>query len=268
MTADPDHDGIPTLLGWLRGRRPNRTARADFRIDDFTTPAEGDAYDFRVTVAGTWMARGQFSAKTFDRFIADNWAEMAEVIHTTVREHARRFPPHKPATAEAAINDVLRERIPSVVAGYSQNAGADLSLSARALVGMSGPVREIQSEAWAQLLRRDAGFELARQLGQLRTLWSEVLRVTLGDWTERYALQLAEQPSQTTEVVTDMLAERRQEAERQLDDLNRTIAKHQSIDMLDFVLQTDSALRAIMTTLGVPLPDSPPSSPFTSMADD
>ena len=37
--------------------------------------------------------------------------------------------------------------------------------------------------------------------------------------------------------------------------------------MLDFVLQTDSALRAIMKTLGVPLPDPPPSSPFTSMAD-
>jgi len=64
---------------------------------------------------------------------------------------------------------------------------------------MSDPVREIQGEiqgeVWAQLLRRDGGFELAKQLGQLRTLWSEVLRVTLGDWTERYALQLAEEPS-------------------------------------------------------------------------
>jgi hypothetical protein len=267
MTTEQNHSGALGFLGWLRGRRPNRTSRADFRLDDFTTPAEGDAYDFRVTVTGTWIVRGQFSAKTFDRFITDNWAEMAEIIHTTVREHARRFPPHKPATAEAAINEVLRERIPSMLGRHSEHAGADLSLSVRALVGMSDPVREIQGEVWAQLLRRDAGFELAKQLGQLRTLWSEVLRVTLGDWTERYALQLAEQPSQTTEIVTDMLTERRQEAERQLDDLNRTISKHQSIDMLDFVLQTDSALRAIMTTLGVPLPDPPPSSPFTTMAD-
>jgi hypothetical protein len=267
MTTEPDHGGVPGFLGWPRGRRPNRTSRADFRLDGFTTPAEGDAYDFRVTVAGTWMARGQFSVKTFDRFITENWAEMAEVIHTTVREHARRFPPHKPAAAEASINDALRERIASTLGKQSQNAGADLSLSARALVGMSEPVQKIQGEVWAQLLRRDAGFDLAKQLGQLRTLWSEVLQVTLGDWTERYALQLAEEPSQTTEVVTDMLTQRRQEAERLLDDLNRTISKHQSIDMLDFVLQTDSALRAIMKTLGMPLPDPPPSSPFTTMAD-
>jgi hypothetical protein len=154
-----------------------------------------------------------------------------------------------------------------LLARRHQDAACELSFSVRALVTICDPVRVMQGEVWGQILRRDAGFELAEQLRGLRTLWGEVLRGALGDWTERYAIQLAEKPSQTTEVITDMLGERRRAAEQQLVELNKTVTQHQDIDMLDFVLQTDSALRAIMMTLGVPLPDSVPVSPFTNIAD-
>jgi hypothetical protein len=267
-TNDAVHSGILTrTIKWLRRDPSNRTVCAEFNIHDFDTPAKGDAYDFVVTISGAWTARGRFPDGTLDEFIKDNWAETVEIIHTTVREHARKFPPHEPAKAEGAINDALCHVIPPLLARRHQDAACELSFSVRALVSMCDPVRVMQGEVWGQILRRDAGFELAEQLRGLRTLWGEVLRGALGDWTERYAIQLAEKPSQTTEVITDMLGERRRAAEQQLVELNKTVTQHQDIDMLDFVLQTDSALRAIMMTLGVPLPDSVPVSPFTNIAD-
>lgn len=231
----------------------------------FTTPARGDAFDFVVNVRGNWTACGRHRDGILDALIVERWTAGEELIRDTVRKHARYFPPHHPEEAEAMVNSALEAALPSVISEDEQPAGCRLSCQARASIGMSEPVRNVQQEAWTQLLRRDAGFELAKQLGKLREEWEKVLGRALADWKERYAVQLAERPTATSEVVGGMLDERRREAEKQLTALGRTIDDHDRLDILDFVVQTDGALRAIMKTLGVPLPDPVSGNPFTGL---
>jgi hypothetical protein len=237
--------------------RPEKTSA-------FSTPAQGDAYDFLVSMRWRWTD-GHWSTRWLKRPTGPGRAEVWEDITVATRCMLRRYPPNMPAEAEAALNRRLDDM-----------AAEDGRWRARAEVGLDEAVREQQRESWKRVLtqqadqklaklEREAGYELLNDYTTLVQRWQDLLAdVGIGEKGEkpapylgRYLVRLAAEPATAANVV-DLLSDRREEKDDEL--LQAVIGAmtgRDQVNLLETDLAYDSALRRLVEWAGLPLPEPP-----------
>lgn len=234
--------------------------------NNFMTPAKGDAYDFCIKVRFDWCSRAiatseqERAAKEFELRQAVYWqeADVRERIKNQIRPIAREFEPYQPAELEQRLHDMGL--------CVELNNG-ELQVHARIWVEADPEVREAMRPGALDRLVKDSDRQTQEQqiarLRSLRAKWAGLLREALADmgevdaartgWLAPYPLALAEKPENAHERLSEMLRERRNYGDALLSGLSQTVKTHQELDVLDVVVQQDSALRAVMQTLGVPV---------------
>ena len=228
------------------------------------SPAMGDAYNFHIRVRCSWCVQATASkdekeemiAKIRD-FIAGNRSVIRERVTERIRPIARKYPPYRPAEAEAELN---REIIDCL------NDGA-VQVKVRAWVDVSDPVREDLKKVWQQRLAADADGDQKKAyvdlLTELQTAWQRLLRTGLEEigavseaktsWLAPYALALAQDPKDAAGYLKGALDKRVNQTDKLLSDLG-TLVMDDRVEEIEFVLASDSALRSLLTYLGVPVP--------------
>lgn len=252
----PRPQGLPDLLDT---DEPEDTLR-------FQTPAKGDGYHFEISVRCSWCVQATAYPEHMKRrtqeiksLIDEQRPVIRDRIENTVRRIARSYPPYRPAEAEHAIGDEL---------GACLSEG-DLRVKVQVRVDVCDPVREDLRQVWKKRLAEDAQGESQKasvQLtGELQDLWRDLLLGGLKDigeiqtaktaWIAPYALALAQDPQQSAaEYLRKMIAHRVDHAESLLTELGELVVD-QRVEAIEFAFGSDSALRAVLKLLGVPVPD-------------
>jgi hypothetical protein len=264
---------LARFMLFSRRRKPGLTFRPPVGLLDIDEPSEmftiespamGDAYNFHVRVRCSWCVqataledeREKLIAEIRD-FIAKSRSVTRERIEERIRPIARKYPPYRAAEAEAELN---REIIDCL------NDGA-VRVKVRAWVDVSEPVREDLKKVWQERLTVDADGDLKKAyvdlLTELQGAWQGLLLKGLEDigavpeaktgWLAPYALALAQDPKDAAAYLKGALENRVKQTEKLLSDLG-ALVMDERIEEIEFAFQTDSALRALLTYLGVPVP--------------
>jgi hypothetical protein len=228
------------------------------------SPSMGDAYNFHIRVRCSWCIQATASENEREKliaeirdFIAKSRGIARERIEERIRPIARKYPPYRAAEAEAELN---REIVDCL------NDGA-VRVKVRAWVDVSEPVREDLKKVWQQRLTADADGDLKKAyvdlLTELQGAWQGLLLKGLEDigavpeaktgWLAPYALALAQDPKDAAGYLKGALEKRVKQTEKLLNDLG-ALVMDERIEEIEFAFQTDSALRALLTYLGVPIP--------------
>lgn len=228
------------------------------------SPAMGDAYNFRIRVRCSWCVQATATEDEKERkiaeirdFIARSRALTRERLEERIRPIARKFPPYRAAEAEELLN---REIIDCLNDG-------DVRVKVRAWVDVSDPVREDLKKVWQQRLTVDADGDLKKAyvdlLTELQAAWQHLLLKGLEDigavpeaktgWLAPYALALAQDHKNADAQLKGALEKRVSQADKLLSDLGALVTDER-IEEIEFAFQSDSALRALLTYLGVPIP--------------
>lgn len=228
------------------------------------SPAMGDAYNFHIRVRCSWCVQATATEEEKKKriaevrdFIARSRAITRERLEERIRPIARKFPPYRAAEAEELLN---REIIDCLNDG-------DVRVKVRAWVDVSDPVREDLKKVWQQRLTVDADGDLKRAkvdlLTELQAAWQGLLLKGLEDigavpeaktgWLAPYALALAEDPKDAAAYLKGALEKRVNQTEKLLNDLGALVTDER-IEEIEFAFQSDSAQRALLTYLGVPIP--------------
>jgi hypothetical protein len=234
--------------------------------DTFTiqTPAMGDAFSFHVRVRCSWCVQAtateeERKAKTAEvrEFIEKSRETTRLRIEERIRPLARAFPPYRAAEAEEEINKTIADCL---------NDG-DVQVKVQAWVDVCDPVREDLQKVWRQRLVVDADGDMKKAhvelLTALQKAWQKLLLTGLKgigavpegttDWLAPYALALAEDPKNAAGYLKAALEGRVDYTQQLLTDLGALVLDERS-EEIEFVLQTDSALRSLLMYLGVPIP--------------
>ncbi|GAB1819553.1 hypothetical protein [Herbidospora sp. RD11066] len=230
-------------------------------LDDaftITTPAQGDALPFHVTVHATWCAQYKTSRSGRDLH-AEVDAKRVNVqrrIHDVIRATARTFPPFQPDKAEEQIEKEL------AVALYSPVHDCDeitITISTRTWVMASEEVLASRRTLSLQLLDDHNKLELTQshvwRLNEERELWLTFLSACESHWRSRFAVHLAEHPVNVADVMGRMQSERRDEADRYITLVQNVVSAQQAVNVFDLVVQSDTMLRRALESLGIPVPD-------------
>lgn len=235
--------------------------------DTFTleTPALGDAFNFIASFRCVWTVQGTASAgqrrrrsQEVQRRIARQRPILHERIEDTIRPIAREYPPYRAAAAEHAILAGIRECL----------ASGDLQVNVRAKVDVCEAVRKDLQDVWRVRLAEDAKGDLKKVsvelIGELQEAWRVLLLRGLrgigavqeakASWIAPYALALAQDPEESAGLyLRRMIDHRVKHAEALLTDLSDIVANPASLDAIEFAFESDSALRAVLSHLGVPV---------------
>lgn len=234
--------------------------------DDYTfeTPALGDAFNFMIRVRCSWCVQATAYPEEMERKTAEvlDFIERGRpVIQYRIEEHvrpiARQFPPYRAAEAEAELSKQLSDCL----------SDGDVRVTARTRVDVCPPVREDLRKAWRRRLAADADGDMKKMyvelLGELREKWEGLLADGLEgmgavpeartSWLAPYALSLAEDPKHAAAYLKDVLDKRVGHAESLLADLG-ALAIDSRLEAVEFAFQSESALRALLVYLGVPIP--------------
>jgi hypothetical protein len=284
MTTNDTEPGPPStecepVHGWWRRfldlfARPPRSDRSDRtdrqvhvrpeKASTFTTPARGDAFEFHVSIRWRWTD-GRWSTRWLKRPTGPSRGEVWEEIAVATRCMLRRYPPHMPAEAEAALNNRL-----------DGMAAEDGRWRGRAEVGLDEAVRQQQQESWKRVLtqhadqklvrtERRAAHELLDDYAKLVRRWQTLLAdVGIGEKGEtpppylgRYLVRLAAEPTTAANVV-DRLSDRREEKDDELlQAVVDAMTGRDQVNLLETDLAYDSALRRLVDWAGLPLPEPP-----------
>lgn len=267
------------LAGLFRRRRPERrpgpgrrsglTDLLDLDVPDdifvLETPARGDAYNFVVGVRCTWSVQGTAFAENrrrrtheIERIVGKQRPIVREQIEATVRKVARHHAPYRAAAAEEEIGAALR----------ACKAEGDLHVRVRARVDVCDAVREDLKTVWQHRLVEDAQGDGKKAnvelIGELQEAWRDLLLEGLNGigevqtartaWIAPYALALAQDPEENAAVyLRAMIQHRVGHAEDLLTELSDLVVDR-NIDAIEFAFGSDSALRALLSLLGVPIP--------------
>lgn len=259
--------------GWP-GQGPTRGLRdlLDLGIPEDTfvleTPAKGDAYNFVVSIRCSWSVQGtaypearKRRTQEISRLVAKQRPVVREQIETAVRKAARQHAPYRADAAEEQIGEALR----------ACRADGDLHVRVRARVDVCEPVRENLKTVWQHRLAEDAQGDMKKAnvalIGELQASWRELLLEGLRDigevqtaktaWIAPYALALAQDPEDSAGAyLRAMIQHRVSHAEGLLTELSDLLAER-NIDAIEFAFGSDSALRSLLSALGVPIPARP-----------
>ena len=190
-------------------------------------------------------------------FIAKSRVITRERIEERIRPIARKFPPYRAAEAEEVLN---REIVDCL------NDGA-VRVNVRAWVDVCDPVREDLKKVWQQRLTVDADGDMKKAyvdlLAEFQSAWQRLLVTGLENmgavpeaqtgWLAPYALALAQDPKNAAAYLKGALDERVDQTEKLLRDLGAMVMDER-IEAIEFAFQSDSALRRLLTYLGVPVP--------------
>jgi len=234
--------------------------------DEFTieTPAMGDAFNFMVRVRCSWCvqatateAEREHMTAQVREFIEKSRGVTRDRIEERVRPVARRFPPYRAAEAEEALNQEIVDCL---------NDG-NVRVKVRTWVDVSGPVREDLQKVWRERLVVDADGDLKKAnidlLAALQQKWQDLLVAGLEGvgavpeaktgWLAPYALALAGNPANAPGYLQRVLNDRVEHAEQLLAGLG-ALAIDDRFEAIEFAFQSESALRALLVYLGVPVP--------------
>lgn len=235
--------------------------------DSFTleTPALGDAYNFLVSVRCSWCVQATATresrrrrAEEIARLIAQHRPVIRDRLEDTIRPIARRFPPYRAAEAEKSISKGIGECL----------SEGDIQVKVRVRVDVCPPVREDLRKIWQERLVEDARGDLKKAsvelIGELQECWRDLLlkglegigevQTAKAAWIAPYALALAQDPQgSASEHLHNMITHRVSHAEGLLTDLGDLVTD-QRTDAIEFAFGSDSALRAVLALLGVPIP--------------
>ena len=235
--------------------------------DTFTieSPALGDAFNFRIRVRCAWCIQATATEEERERKIAEvrafierSRAVTRERIEERIRPIARTFPPYRAAEAEERLN---REIVDCL-------SGGDVRVKVRAWVDVCDPVREDLQKVWRQRLVVDTDGDMRKAYVELLTVLQEVWRRLLvsglegigavpeakTSWLAPYALALAQDPKNAAAYLKSALEHRVDHTEKLLIDLGALVVDDERMEAIDFAFQSDSALRRLLTHLGVPIP--------------
>ena len=198
-------------------------------------------------------------------FIEESRAVTRERIEERIRPIARTFPPYRAAEAEERLNQEIVDCL---------NDG-DVRVKVRAWVDVCDPVREDLQKVWRQRLVVDAD-------GDMKKAYVETPRRAAGGvatapagrrpggigavpeaktaWLAPYALALAQDPKNAADYLKGALEQRVDHTEKLLSDLGAMVVDDR-MEAIEFAFQSDSALRRLLTYLGVPIPPKTASTP-------
>jgi len=233
--------------------------------DIFFIPAKGDAFDFHIEVRLEWCARGRAVDSTRREPVG---IEPRHLVHAcredvrvqvidAVRLKARKVEPDQPAELENALR--------SDGICVNLNGGA-LRCHAHIHVSACDEIRErLRPQELKRIEQREETerhLEYVKQLTRLSHAWEEVLRHTLTQageidaaktgWLAPAALALAEHPENAYAHLLEALKKRQKNSEQLVDRLRDLTRQADRLDVLDFLVDSDSALRAVLKDLGVP----------------
>jgi hypothetical protein len=233
--------------------------------DTFTieTPALGDGFNFLVRVRCSWCVQATATKREKKQktaqvreFMETNRDITRERIEERIRPIARTFEPYRAAEAEELINQKVVDCL---------NDG-DVRVTVRTWVDVCDPVREDLQKVWRQRLVADANGDMQKAyvdlLTALQKAWQGLLVTgleTMGAvpesaaWLAPYALALAEDPKNAAGYLKRALDERVDHTENLLRNLGAMVVDDR-IEAIEFAFQSDSALRRLLTYLGVPVP--------------
>jgi len=263
---------------WLRGAEPRGEPEfplpapvllhEDPKEFTFPTPAYGDAYDFEISVRLDWCSRAMATGRKnradkeeeLRELVAEHRADAKERITNLIRPKARKFPPFEPALLEAELRD---EGV-----CVELNEG-EIQVHARVRVAACDEVREAMRPGWLDRLRldsfRQSQEQQIRQMRDLRARWAELLYEALADmgeidvartgWLKPYPLALAEKPTDAYKFLIEMFNQRQENSQALLGKLGQAIRTSHELDVWDVMARQDSALRAVLKDLGVPVSD-------------
>jgi len=258
----PDIDTpIPTL--------PTRlTINIEETLPPFTTPAHGDAHDFTVSIDLCWCVTGVGAEHELRGRIDARRAELTAAVQAATRPIGRRYAPYRPGDAEGPLALAVRDSIDATLAATPDEYGAVLSCVPRLRVEMEPALRELQRPLAEAQIKLEGRFDLsalyARRLDELRRIWRDVIRAGLPEWESPYAADVALHPEQAAKALFAIDSARRKEAESLVERVAKVTTSHEQLDLLEFALVSDTALRRTFELLGIPLPDAGPESPFAS----
>jgi hypothetical protein len=236
---------------------------------DLNVPAQGDGYDFTVTVHFTWCVTGKTDAESLVVRAMDQRTTLLEQVALKIRTVSRLYPPYEAAEAEARVHQAIGEVFARTRLTFASPAGVDgdaRAIDHRTILRLDKPVREAQRTAWS--LRQEAVNEhglarlLADQLTERRRMWRDFIRDGEGDWRTPYAVALAKDPARAAEIVEKMAADRRAYV-RELADLVVDQSKQYATqDVFETMTQNETVLWQLMKLLNVPNLPSVEPSPF------
>jgi hypothetical protein len=234
----------------------------------FDTPARGDAYDFTVSVALCWCAAGTLSEQALRDKLTSRVPEMNAEITAAARPVARHFAPYRPDLAEEHVAKAVHTAVQSVLAATPDTDGVVLTCTARTRVAPAPAISEMQRQHVAPEMELEARYALSRlaaeRLGELRVTWRDFIADGLPEWTTPYATSLALHWDETPKILFGMRADRQHEAEGMVNTIAQVASGHDRLDLLEFAVASDSALRKTYELLGIPLPDQAPDSLFSA----
>jgi hypothetical protein len=239
---------------WLVKRQFTMGAPGREEAPSFHAPAQGDVYDFTVTVHSTKDTKHGHSP----------WREevesekLSELIRATVRRICRDHSIFEPAEAEKQINDALKEQLHDMERTRSTRAArwavrVELSVpeEIRSLTRKALRERhEIETRADANDLRRE-------KMKDLRHRWDEFLTEALSSPTAPHSLQLAERPQDIAQALKALQEGKRKDAEEFLTRIGKILEVLDSADILDLVLNSETVLRNTLKMMGIDLPIDP-----------
>ncbi|WP_133884097.1 hypothetical protein [Glycomyces sp. NRRL B-16210] len=232
----------------------------------FETPSKGDAYDFLVAADLCFCATGMLSTGSLDAKIRDRVPAILAEVKSVARRTGRDYPPFRPGAAEPEMTTAVQQAVETVLAGIPDEEGAVLTCTVKVRVDMPEVVREMQRLAVADQVKFEARYEqseqTAQRLGELREVWTTFIRDGLSQWETPYAIHMAQQPEQATATLYKMRGDRKQEASELVEVVGAVGAGHEKLDLLDFVLASDRALRQTFELFGIARPDEGPASAF------
>ncbi|MER7504813.1 hypothetical protein AB0L05_29025 [Nonomuraea pusilla] len=218
---------------------------------EFDTPALGDGFTFSVRVRCVRQAGGRRHDHGQWTDAREEQNEVHDLVRRVVRDVCRRHSAFSPEKAEHATNQ-------SIAAAFSTHGSLRGRWSVQAQIDPSEEVRSLRREALirqqAIVSEADARALRLRKVQELAEISEKVLSSVGGQPKVRYVLRLAQQPDQAAEVVTQMLDEHQERAERLVNLVNEMAGAHHQAGVFDLVIASESALRHALEQLGVDVP--------------
>ncbi|GGK79217.1 hypothetical protein [Mangrovihabitans endophyticus] len=264
LLNDGPHGGTLTPMPYF----PPTDGANRIRTITFETPAKGDAYNFTITVEMCLCATGQQTPSQLQAVVDGRLPDLEAEVRSAARPESRKYPIYRPGAAEPRVAAQIDAAIRRTLAGVPSDYGVSLQCTTRVRVDMPDEVRALQRQTVQEQIQLEARYEHSEQaalrLGELREVWSKFIKDGLHEWNTPYAVHMALQPTSAAQTLFTLRKDRKDEAEKLVDMVSAVTVGNERMDLLEFALATDSALRKTHELLGI----APPPPGGDSLFDD